>query len=92
MQPAVFGKGFGRCFGAFPVALHDAWAADLDLVILAEPYFNVREREADSLRLVVIEAVAGDDRRRLSHAVTLDHRHSKPAEYLRDFRVDRGAA
>ena len=60
MQPAVFGKGFGRCFGAFPVALHDAWAADLDLVILAEPYFNVREREADSLRLVVIEAVAGN--------------------------------
>ena len=92
VQPAVGLERLGAFLRPPPIALHDARTLDHQLVVVAELDRDAGERLADASGIVAAEAVDADDRRRLGHAVALQHLDPHGEEEMRDDERHRRAA
>ena len=92
VEPAVGRQHLGGGLGVAPVALHHGGAAHQQFARLGDARFEPIEQLADRTRIVVVLAVAGDDRRRLGQAVALDHLQAQPDEGPCDAQFELRAA
>ena len=74
------------------VALEDVRAADEHLAVVGDPDLGARERAPDGAELVVGDGRRRGHRRRLGHAVALEHGRAAGVEELEDLLRDRRRA
>src|SRR5205814_1711477 len=90
-EPVAVESGL-RFFGAVPVAVKDAGAADQEFAIGREAAFDIRQRLADSAELVRAGKVERDDGRSFGEAVAFEDANADGGVPLREVATERRAA
>src|SRR5204863_27883 len=73
VQPAVHDRAERGVFVAV-IAVEDVGALEQQFAVVGDPGLDARQYPADGAELVLLDRRVGGDRRRLRHAVPLEHR------------------